>query len=472
MTISNSSDHRKPNFGTSSAASPVKTSFGLTTLCCVVVASMVGSGVFTTSGYTMGAVGSSGMVLLCWTIGGIIALSGAVAYGQLARLMPESGGEYLFLSRNVHPFAGFLAGWTSLTAGFSGAIAYAAVLFEEYAVPDQWRPEWLPPDTLAIGVVVVTGCAHLFHAGLGARIQNAVVFIKLFALVVFIFIAAWVLPGRELNRLPLPTAPSGAWQMVAAVATSVVWISLSYAGFNAAVYVASESAQASRSVPRALLLGTAIVTLLYLTLNFIFVSSTQPHQVAWQEDIAAISAVALGGRKLEVFVRVIVCFGLLSSVSGMIMTGPRVYSQMAQDGLFPARLRVDAGGIPRSILLQMGLACGLILVQRLCVWQGWLSSSLLGLLIYLSTTLSVSSACCAASLFLPRVRQLAGRSCSVPVMIATAIYVAATLGAVAVLVCSHKVEGIPQGIWHLTGMSVVLITGAIVWSVFPQRNGE
>ena len=129
-----------------SDAETTKKPFGFASLTLLVIASMVGVGVFTTSGFTLAAVGSPSRTLLCWCIGGTIALAGAVSYGRLARLLPESGGEYLYLSRNVHPSAGFVAGWVSLTAGFSGAIATAAVAFEQYAVPESIRPAALPPD--------------------------------------------------------------------------------------------------------------------------------------------------------------------------------------------------------------------------------------------------------------------------------------------------------------------------------------
>ena len=118
--------------------------FGLTTMTCVVIAGMIGSGVFTTSGFALADLQSPGRVLLAWFIGGLIALSGAVAYGELARRLPQSGGEYLYLSRMLHPFFGFLAGWISLTVGFSGSIALVALTFEVYVVPAEIRGSTLP----------------------------------------------------------------------------------------------------------------------------------------------------------------------------------------------------------------------------------------------------------------------------------------------------------------------------------------
>ncbi|HRA90528.1 MAG TPA: amino acid permease, partial [Planctomycetaceae bacterium] len=163
--------------------------FGLTTMTCVVIAGMIGSGVFTTSGYSIAGLQSPARVLLAWAIGGMIAMCGAVAYGELARRLPKSGGEYLYLSRQVHPFAGFLAGWISLTVGFSGSIAIVALTFEEYIVPEQIRPAWLPARCVAIAVIIVFGLGHAFWVRLFASVQNLIVGIKLCALFGFLAVA-------------------------------------------------------------------------------------------------------------------------------------------------------------------------------------------------------------------------------------------------------------------------------------------
>ena len=137
--------------------SSVQSRHGLPTLVALVVAGMIGSGVFTTSGYALESLGSPGFVLAAWAVGGGIAVCGAVAYGALVARLPESGGEYVYLARAVHPFAGFLAGIVSLTAGFSGAMALAALTCERYLpLP---LPPWLPPRTFATAVILVCGLA-------------------------------------------------------------------------------------------------------------------------------------------------------------------------------------------------------------------------------------------------------------------------------------------------------------------------
>lgn len=447
---------------------PTPRTYGVPSLTLLVIASMVGAGVFTTSGFTLGAVGSPARVMLCWGLGGVIALCGAVAYGRLASIMPESGGEYLYLSQNVHPMVGFLAGWTSLTAGFSGAIATAAVAFESYALPDTIRPNYLPPDSLAVSLVVVCGLAHGMHAVAGKLLQNVIVGIKVLALAAFCFIVMTKWPQHSWHWEPSTPPTDNIWQATVAVAQSLVWISLSFAGFNAAVYVASESPDAKRSVPKALLLGTLAVTVLYLLLNLVFVCAVPINELAWQEPVAAIAAKAIGGSALEFLMRIAVSLGLLSSVLGMIMTGPRVYSKMADDGVFPTAFSARTGGIPRSIMLQTAIAIGLILVQRILVEAGILSSSLLGLLIYLGTTLSISSALCVATLFLPKVRQEMKTERSIFVDTAAAMYVFATLTAVVLMTMSQDADGNSQWLQHLSGAGLTLLSGGVAWQYLKK----
>ena len=444
--------------------------FGLNSLTSLVVASMIGVGVFTTSGFTLGATGSLQSVMLCWTLGGMIAICGAISYGELASLMPESGGEYLFLSRNLHPSAGFLAGWVSLVAGFSGAIATTAVGFVPYALPDHIRPAWLPPDVAAITLIIAFGTMHATSVRLGAAIQNAIVCVKVVALFAFLAVVGlkagshdWQIGESSSASLP---------ESVSSIASSLVWISLSFTGFNAASYVAGESKNAAANVPRALVLGTVLVTALYLVLNFVFVAAVPVDEIVWQQPVAAIAAKALGGSNLELLIRIAVSLGLASSISGMIISGPRVYSKMADDNVFPRRFAGTQPGIRRSITLQCTIAVALILVQRVLVFSGLQKDVLLGLFIYLGTTLSISSACCAATLFLPSVRKRLPNGSgwkTVP----TVVYVVATFASVIVMAATHTVDGESQVFRHLGGTVITFVTGLIAWRIFrPELQSD
>ena len=181
---------------------------------------------------------------------------------------------------------------------------------------------------------------------------------------------------------------------VSVFANSLVWISLSYSGFNAAVYVAGEAKDAVNAIPRAMIFGTILTIILYVALNAVFLYAPEPSAVAGQPEIASIAAEALGGSQLRVTIEFIICLSLLSSITAMLLAGPRVYAKMSQDGVFPRIFAADSGGIPRtSILLQMSLGCLLVLI-----------TDLQGLLSYLGFTLSLSLALAVSTLFIRHIR--------------------------------------------------------------------
>lgn len=369
--------------------------YGYWTLVFLVVANMIGSGVFTTSGYSMVDLRSPGRVIVAWIIGGGLALAGAVSYGQLIRVMPKSGGEYLFLSRAIHPACGFLAGWLSLIAGFSGATALAAVTLAAYALPDNTDSRWL-----AAAVVIASSVLHGIRVRLGSGIQNLAVVLKLGLLLVLCGAAACKLNSHAWYLQGFPDQEMGWAQLVAAMAGSLVWISLSYSGFNAAVYVAEEVALPETTVASAMWRATLLVTMLYIALNAVFVCAVPPQVIAGREDVAAIAAAGLGGPRLAVFVRVTIVLALATSVSSMMMAGPRVYAKMADDGLMPQMFRFA----PRQAHRASEAPSGAIWLQCVVTLVLVASLSLRQMLTYLGLTLSLSAAAAVACLFLPHIR--------------------------------------------------------------------
>ena len=373
--------------------------FGAAALGAVTAASMVGAGVWTTSGYVLAALGTPGRALLVWLLGGAVALCGAAAYGGLVRRFPGGGGEYLFLARAVHPLAGFLAGWVSLWAGFTGAAALAALALAEYAGP--WLPAaaaGLPPGALGAAVVLLCGALHAAGRAAGGGAQTAAVGVKLALIAAFCgFAAVQFARGRfaggPVFAPPPPDAPAGS-ALAAAVCGQLVWVSLSYSGFNAAIYLAGEARDPGRTAPRAMLWATGLVTLLYLALNATFVLAPPAAAASGAGDVAAVAARAIGGGRLEAAVRAVICLGLLTSVSALVQTGPRVYAAMAADGLFPApgafRTRPDGSAPPAAVLAQAALAAA-----------ACLAGTLTGLLEYLGLTLSVTAAAAACCTFAP-----------------------------------------------------------------------
>ena len=241
--------------------------FGLGSTTFLVVANMIGAGVFTTSGFALANLGSRQTVMLAWLIGGVIACCGAISYGQLAQRVTESGGEYLFLSRFAHPAIGFLAGWVSLLAGFTGAIAFAATGFESYSIPASIRPDWLQKGMAGIAAIVFFAVLHSFVWKAGVITQNLIVSLKL---VLLIGLVLFVFTSYPSGWDGMQGATGPAQSSVYSIASTLVWISLSFSGFNAAVYITSEVDQPEINVPRAMLLGTVGVSILYLVLNFVF----------------------------------------------------------------------------------------------------------------------------------------------------------------------------------------------------------
>jgi APA family basic amino acid/polyamine antiporter len=383
--------------------------FGLMALVALVVANMIGAGVFTTSGFALADLHSPNRVMLAWLVGGSVAMCGAIAYGALACEITESGGEYVFLSRLVHPAVGFLAGWVSLLAGFTSAIAFAAVTFEVYTFPSGS----LPKGVVATITIVACALVHGWYKRSGIAGQSVMVAIKLFLLGGLLIWAAsryGTGPSRWLFSQPNEIPPFS-W---AVFARSLMWISLSYAGFNAAIYVAGEAAEASRAVPKSLWLGTALVTVFYLALNAVFVHAPALEQVIGQADVAVFAAEALGGKRLVFIVRGIIALALLTSVSSMILAGPRVYARMADDRVLPDRLRLR-DGVPRgAIVLQSMLAIVVV----------WISS-LQDLLSYLGFTLSLSSAGAVACVFVIHFRD--NSRVSIVRRVAAVVYVVMTV---------------------------------------------
>jgi APA family basic amino acid/polyamine antiporter len=263
---------------------------GLASAVALVVANMIGAGVFTTSGFSLSDLGRPEPVLLAWLAGGILAMCGALSYGALARRIPESGGEYTFLSRTIHPLAGFLAGWISLLAGFTAPIAAAALGLQAYLgstfdVAEGW---------IGTAAILIAGLMHGLRLRHGLAIQNGAVVVKLTLIAGLVVLGFWLLPDRS----PVSGAPPASFG-ISAFAVTLVWISFAYSGWNAAVYVAGEVRDPDRNLLRSLILATGLVTVVYLGLNAVFLYSAPPGTLAGRAEIGAIAAEALGGPGLR-----------------------------------------------------------------------------------------------------------------------------------------------------------------------------
>lgn len=356
----------------------------------LVVASMIGTGVFTTSGFLLADLHSPWLVLAAWAVGGAIATLGALSYGALARRIPESGGEYLFLSRTLHPAAGYVAGWVSLLVGFSAPVAAAAFAFGAYT--RDWLPAW-PPQMSGTLLVIAFSLLHAAHVRRGAWVQNVAVLLKVVLIVVFV--------GFAFSRLPNAIEPAAGPITLSTFGVSLVWISFSYSGWNAAIYIAGEVHDPERNLPRALLVGTALVTILYLALNAVFVFAAPQDALAGKLEIGRIAAEHLGGPALANAVAALVALTLVSSVSSMVMAGPRVYARMAADGCLPRWLQASDAP-PRAAIFFQGL------IALVMLWTTTYES----LLTYIGFTLGLSTAATVVGLM--RLRRREGKQLPVP----------------------------------------------------------
>lgn len=419
---------------------------GLRAATLLVAGNMIGVGAFTTSGFALADLGSPEQVILAWVVGGAIALCGALSYAGIAARLPGNGGEYLFLSRAVHPLLGFLAGWVSLFAGFTAPIAVAAHGLEAYLAAALGGDLALPG--LGAFAIVACGLLHAASRSGGLRLQSGAVLAKGIAILLFLALGAWTLARPASDAVEV--AASAEFRLPA-FAVTLVWISFAYSGWNAAVYVAGELDRPAWTLPRALVLGTLAVSLLYVSLNAVFVSSAPVESLAGRADVGAVAAEALGGRWARAALAGIVTLGLFTSISAMVMVGPRVYAQMAADGLLPSVL---AGGdeSPRP-------AIGLQVVLSLAAY---LLADLRALLDYAGFMLGLSAAATVATLFLPSVRRLTGP----PVWGAPfvpLVFIGATVGSSAFLVLREPVEA-------AFGLLTVAV-GALVYAFMRRRVG-
>ncbi|WP_201985762.1 APC family permease [Hymenobacter rubidus] len=323
----------------------------------IVIANMVGTGVFTSLGFQVMGIQSGFALLMLWLVGGLIALCGAVSYAELAAAMPRSGGEYHYLSQIYHPALGFLSGWVSATVGFAAPTALAALALGEYA-----KSVWpgLHPQWLSVAVVLVLTLVHGSSTRVGSRLQIVITALKVGVLVVFIGAGMVVGKGQPISFLP----DTASWRALLspAFAVSLVYVSYAYSGWNAAVYVTGEIENPKRNLSRILLAGTAVVLLLYVGLNYVFLRSTPMAELVSGAkavfpqplEVGFVAATSLFGEAVGRLMGGVIAVLLVSTISSMIFAGPRIVQTMGED--IPA-LRFLApksrAGIPvRALLLQ------------------------------------------------------------------------------------------------------------------------
>jgi APA family basic amino acid/polyamine antiporter len=327
----------------------------------MVIANMIGTGVFTSLGFQLLGVHDLSAILLLWVVGAVIAFCGALVYGELGAAMPRSGGEYHYLSKIYHPVIGFLSGWISITIGFAAPVALASMAFGTYT------SRVFPissPTMLAVTALVLITILHCVGLRIGLIFQNTVTLLKIVLILSFVACGLWI-AGRSAAPVFRLSAATFKDVINPAFAVSLVFVSYSYSGWNASAYIAGEMENPQTQLPASLWVGTTLVAVLYLLLNFTFLKTAPAAELKGQLEVGYISAHhifgPLGGDILSTMISLL----LISSISSMVFVGPRITQVMGEDlVLFRFFSKKSKQGIPLfAIVFQSLISFVLILTS-------------------------------------------------------------------------------------------------------------
>ena len=368
-----------------------KKKINLTTATSIVVANMIGTGVLTSLGFQVVDIKSSFSLLMIWLIGGLFALCGALSYGELGAAFPRSGGEYNFLSSVYHPGLGFMSGWVSATVGFAAPVAAVAIALGEYL------SRIIPSLNSMVTALVVVGSVsgiHMVNVKLGSYFQN--IFTGLKIVLILALVGAGLVLGESQGLSFMPSSES-IWDISSMpFAVSLVFVMYSYSGWNASTYIAGEVQNPQRNIPRSLIIGTALVTILYLSLNFVFLYTTTLESLANEVEVGFIVANSIFGESGGRIMGGLISLALISSISSMVWAGPRVTQVIGEDiPFFRMLAKKNKEGIPfAAILLQMLIAGALVT-----------TATFETVIIYTSYTLVLSTFITVVGVMLLRVRR-------------------------------------------------------------------
>jgi len=425
----------------------------------LIISNVVGVGIFTTPAIIAKLVPEPSAMLALWVVGGCLALAGAMSYAQLGRMWPLAGGEYIYLSKAYGPTAGFLSGWTSLIAGFSGAVAASAVGLVIYL--GQYFPSlaseralfslnfyvgaftFSPRSLTAAAIIILFAVLHACHLGAGKLTQNALALLILGIIVVFCVLGFAVGTGSwsHFHSPNVPLRPMN-WLL------ALIPIMFTYSGWNAASYISEEMHDTQRMIGPALLIGTSVIVGLYFLLNTLYLYAIPPALMQNSINVGDVTATALFGVKSN-FVTPALVIALLGAISAMTIAGPRVYFAMARDGAFvPGFDRTSPRFGTPALAIALQAAWCVVLVMAGGFYQ---------ILMYTGFTILLSSGAAVAGLFVVRRHEL--RSGAKPwlrmlapasfVMACGAIVVNAVVGApkTALVGCLLIAAGLPVFYW-------------------------
>ncbi len=348
---------------------------GFNTAVSVVIANMIGTGVFTSLGFQVMGIGSGFAIMMLWVVGGVLALCGALTYGEIGSAFPESGGEYNYLSKLYHPAVGFLSGWVSVTVGFAAPIAAAAVALSQYVIK-------IYPSVNALllsgTVIVLITIVHSINLKAGSLFQRSFTLVKVVCILMFIGFGLFHVPQHHIGFHVSDAAIHDIFS--AAFAGSLIYVTYAYSGWNAAAYISGEISNARKNLPRALFIGTLLVMLIYTALNYVFLYTVPVNELKGVIEVGYLSANKIFGAQVGQFMSLVIALLLISTISAMILAGPRVMQSMGRN-IYGLRVfaRSNKNNVPYvAIIFQSAIA--LLLVA---------TSSFESLITYVSFTLNL-----------------------------------------------------------------------------------
>ncbi|MDR3403189.1 MAG: amino acid permease [Chthoniobacter sp.] len=366
-------------------------SISLLTATCIVIANMVGTGIFTSLGFQVGDLPTGFSIMALWFIGGVCALCGAFAYAELGAALPRSGGEYHFLGTIYHPVVGFLAGWVSATVGFAAPVAIAAMPFGTY-LAEVWPAA--NPLLLSLFIVWLTTLVLLRDVKIGSAFQDASTILKIALILTIIAAGFCVKTGQPISFLP--AKGDGALIVSTPFAISLYYVMYAYSGWNASTYIVGEVRNPGRTIPLSVGIGTLLVMGLYLGVNAVFLHSTPIAEMVGKQQVALVAGKHLFGDAGAKVMAAFICIGLVSTVSSMMWIGPRVTMAMGED------LRA-LGWLARKN--QRGIPVTAIIVQFIIVNVLLLTATFEKVINYVQFALTLSSALAVAGVIVLRWKQ-------------------------------------------------------------------
>lgn len=299
---------------------------GFNTAVSIVIANMIGTGVFTSLGFQVLGIESGFALIILWVVGGILALCGALTYGEIGAAFPESGGEYNYLSKLYHPAVGFISGWVSVTVGFAAPIAAAAVALGQYV--SKVYPS-VNAVVLALSIIAIITLIHSINLKAGSLFQRIFTIVKVVCIVMFVGFGLFHVPEHTVNF----SADTTAWNDIFSkgFAISLIYVTYAYSGWNAASYISGEMKDAKRNLPKALFVGTLIVMVIYTLLNYVFLYSVPIPELKGVLEVGYQSANKIFGIQVGQFMSLVIAVLLISTISAMVLAGPRVMKSMGAD---------------------------------------------------------------------------------------------------------------------------------------------